>query len=84
MVPAFILLTIHWYDGVEPPLTGVALNVTAVPAQISPGGLAAMLTLTGRFGLTIIVIAFDVAGFPLVQVASEFRIQVMISPLTGK
>ena len=65
-------------------MTVVALNVTDVPAQISPEGLAAMLTLTGRFGLTVIVIAFDVAGLPVGQMAFELRIHVMMSPLTGE
>ena len=29
------------------------MNVTLVPAQIAPLGLAAMLTLAGRFGFTV-------------------------------
>ena len=42
-VPAFMLFTFHWYDGDDPPLTGVAVKLTVVPAHI---GLAeaAMLT----------------------------------------
>jgi hypothetical protein len=43
----------------------VAVNVTEVPAQIAPVGNAAILTLTGVVGLTVIVIAFDAAGLPL-------------------
>ena len=34
-------------------MVGVAVNVTLVPAQIAPLGLAAMLTLAGRFGFTV-------------------------------
>ena len=34
-------------------------------------GLAAMLTLTGRFGFTVMVRVFDVAGLPVGQVALE-------------
>ncbi len=31
LVPAFDPFTSHWYTGVVPPLTGVAVNVTEVP-----------------------------------------------------
>lgn len=47
------------------------MNVTEVPAQIVVPGLAAMLTLTGRFGFTVIVRVFDVAGLPVGQVALD-------------
>ena len=30
-VPAFVPLTFHWYEGVVPPLVGVAVKVTDVP-----------------------------------------------------
>ena len=63
-------------------MTGVAVNVTLVPAQT---GLAeaAIETLTGRFGLTVMLIAFDVAGLPVGHVASEVSTQVITSPLAG-
>ena len=32
-VPALTPLTFHWYAGINPPLTGVAVNVAFVPAQ---------------------------------------------------
>ena len=66
-----------------PPWVGVAVNVTDVPAQT---GFAEgeTETLTGRLGLTIIVIVFDVAGLLEMQtVIEEVRIQVTWSPLTG-
>ena len=34
----------HTYTGEAPPLTGVAVNVTDVPEQIAPAGLAAIET----------------------------------------
>jgi hypothetical protein len=48
-------------------LVGVAVKVTEVPAHI---GLdeAAIDTLTGRFGLTVITTSLDVAGLPVAQV----------------
>ena len=49
-----------------PPLVGVAVNVTLVPAQIVVA-LAPILTLAGKFGFTVIVILFDVAGDPVKQ-----------------
>jgi len=54
-----------------PPLVGVAVKVTDVPEQMVVPGLAAMLTLTGRFGFTVMVRVFDVAGLPVGQVALE-------------
>jgi hypothetical protein len=62
-------------------LVGVAVNVTEVPEQIAPDGTAAILTLAGRFGLTVIVIAFDVAGLPVAQVAFDVITTVIALPL---
>jgi hypothetical protein len=60
-------------------LDGVAVNVTDVPVQT---GLAeaAIDTLTGRFGLTVIVIVFDVAGLPVTHAALEVITQVTWAP----
>ena len=63
-----------------PPLVGVAVNVTLVPAQIVEDGLADMATLTGRFGFTVMVIPAEVAGLPVAQVALEVNTQVTTSP----
>ena len=52
-------------------MVGVAVNDTLVPSQIVLPGLAVMLTLTGRFGFTVIVILFDVAGLPVAQVSLD-------------
>ena len=67
MVP----FTFHWYAGVDPPFVGVAVKVTEVPAQT---GLAeaAIDTLTGSSGFTVIVTIFVVKGPP--QVPEEFCI----------
>jgi hypothetical protein len=72
----------HWYVGEPPPLTGVAVKVTAVPVQmlLAEGTIE---TLTGRTGLTVIVMAFEVAGLPLIQVSPEVITTVITSPLTG-
>ncbi len=63
-------------------MVGVAVYVTEVPAHT---GFAegAMLTLTGNVALTVIVIVFEVAGLPVVQVALEVRSQVTASLFTG-
>ena len=65
-----------------PPFTGVAVNVTEVPEQTGLAD-AATVTLTGRIGLTVIVIALDVAGFPEVQIADDVRTQLRIFPAAG-
>jgi hypothetical protein len=59
-------------------LVGVAVKVTEVPAQMVVAE-AAMLTLTGRLGLTVMVMAFDVAGLPVAQLALEVSTQVTMS-----
>ena len=65
-----------------PPLVGVAVKVTEVPAQT---GLAeaAIDTLTGSRGFTVMVTVLEVAGLPLGQVALEVRTQVTRSLFAG-
>jgi hypothetical protein len=65
---------------VVPPLVGVAVKVTLVPVHIVPEGTAAMLTLAGRLGFTVIVIALLVAGEPVAQVKLVVMTQVITSP----
>ena len=63
-------------------MVGVAVNVTFVPAQMVVEGLAAIETLTGKFGFTVIATVFDVAGLPVAQgVALDVKTQVTTSPL---
>ena len=61
-------------------MVGVAVNVTLVPAQMVVDGLAAILTLTGKFGFTVIVIVFDVAGLPVAHVAFDVNTHVTVFP----
>ena len=58
------------------------MNVTEVPAQTGFAE-AAIVTLTVRIGLTVIVTVFDVAGFPDGQVALEVSKQVIASAFAG-
>ena len=60
----------------------MAVKVTEVPAHT---GLAdgAIETLTGKFGLTVIVTVLEVAGLPVAQVAFDESTQFMISLLAG-
>jgi hypothetical protein len=60
----------------------VAVKVTEVPEQTGLAD-AAMLKLTGRFGLTVMVTVFEVAGLPVAQVAFDVSTQVIASVLTG-
>ena len=64
-------------------MVGVAVNVTDVPAQILPEGIAAMLTLAARTGSTDIVIGLEVAGLPVIQVALDIITTVIISLLAN-
>ena len=69
--------------GDDPPLVGVAVNVTLVPEQIVLLVTSdAMLTLTGRLLFTVIVMALLVAGLPVAQeVRFDVSSTVTISPL---
>ena len=59
----------------------MAVKVTFVPEQIVVDGLAEIVTLTGKFGLTVIVMPADVAGLPVTHVALEVSTTVIISPV---
>ena len=63
-------------------MVGVAVKVTEVPEQT---GLAeaAIATLTGKFGLTVMVTVLEVAGLPVAQVAFEVKMQVTASLFRG-
>ena len=79
---AIVPLTFHWYVGVEPPFTGVAVKVTELPVQT---GFAEGVTdtLTASSGFTFMVTVFEVAGLPLGQVALEVSTQITASLLMG-
>ena len=64
-------------------MVGVAVKVTLVPEQIVEDGEAAIATLAGKFGLTIIVTVFDVAGEPVAHVAVDVIATVTKSPLAN-
>jgi len=80
LVPTFAPFSFHWYEGVVPPFTGVAVKVTLVPAQIGFSE-ATMLTLAGNTGFTVMVMVFEVAGLPVAQGAFEVITQETVFPL---
>jgi hypothetical protein len=62
------------------------VKVTDVPEQIAPEGTAAILTLAGRIGLTVMVIPAEVAGDPVRQgvafeVITTVTTSVLLSPV---
>jgi hypothetical protein len=63
-------------------LVGVAVKVTLVPEQIVLAD-ALILTLTGRFGFTVMVTTFEVPGFPVTQVALEVITQLTVFPFAS-
>jgi len=82
LVPALTPLTCHWYWGLGPGFWGVAVKVTLMPEQT---GLAEaeMVRETGRYGSTVRVRMFDMAGLPEAQVVLDVRMQDTRSPLFG-
>lgn len=68
--------------GVVPPFTGVAVNVTGVPAQMLFCE-AAILTDAVRLGLTVIVMLLLVTIAGAAHMALLVIVQVTLSPLTS-
>ena len=63
-------------------MIGVAVKVTGAPAHTGFAD-SAIDTLTGSNGLTVMLTALDIAGFPEVQVSTEVRTQVRELPFDG-
>ena len=63
-------------------MVGVAVKVTKVEGQTGFAE-AAIETLTGRFGLTVMVTVLEVAGLPVAQVAFEVITHVTALVLAG-
>ena len=83
VAPAILIpFTFHWYVGAEPPLMTDEVKLTKVPGQI---GLTDGTTviLTGNSGFTIMLTGFEVAGFPVAQIALEVSTHVMALVFAG-
>ena len=65
-----------------PPLVGVAVNVTFVPAQIVLPGFALILTDGATDPVTIIVVPLEVAVVGLAQASDDVITTVITSPFT--
>ena len=61
-------------------MVGVAVKVTEFPTHIVLAD-ADIDTLADRFGLTIMVTVFDVAGLPVEQITFDVMTHVIWSPL---
>ena len=55
-VPTLLPFNFHWYDGDAPPLVGVAVNVTELPAHTEVEDAE---TATDGVTLTVIVVAVE-------------------------
>jgi len=80
LVPVFTPFTFHWYEGFDPPLTGVAVKFTIVPGQTAVEGLDVIETAGVSNGFTCMVIEFDVAEGGDAQATLEVSITVTTSP----
>ena len=80
--PLFNPFLFHWYDGRVPPLKGNAVKVTPFPTQ--KGFVdAEIVTPAGKFVFTVIIIVFDAAGLPMIQLSVDEIKHSTWSPLTG-
>ena len=59
------------------------MKVTELPAQIAPCGDTDILTLAGSTGFTVMVIGFEVAGFPDTHVKEDVITTVTTSLLAS-
>ena len=74
--------TFHWKAGAVPPFTGVAVQVTDVPAH-TVVAVAVIDKLTGSNGFTVMVTVLEVVGLPVVQVSLDVNTQEIVFPLVG-
>jgi hypothetical protein len=80
--PVIVPFTFQRYTGAEPALVAVAVNVTAVPAQILV--LLDVMAIVGVTAvLTFIVKLFEVAVVGIAQAEDEVRTQLTIAPLVN-
>lgn len=68
-MPAGVAFTYHWYEGV-PPLVGVGVKVTLVPAHMVVAD-AATVTEGTSVAFTVMVIGVDVAVVGEAQASEE-------------
>jgi hypothetical protein len=80
LVPALVPSTFHWYDGVLPPLVGVAVNVTELPLHTVVLGVE-IVTDGVTVPVTVIVSELDVAVVGDAQPELEVKTQVTACPL---
>lgn len=74
-VPTFPPFTCHWYAGVEPPLTGLALNVAEIPEHI---GLVPDVWAIETAGLTELLTVTVTAELVAVGMLAQEELLVMI------
>jgi len=81
LVPALVPFTFHWYEGVVPPLVGVAVKVTDEPeaAGLVPAVIA-MLTDGATDGFTLIVILLLDAVVEVAQAEFEVIVHATTAP----
>ena len=77
LVPAFTPLTCHWYDGLAPPLVGVAVKVTDPPSQMVV--VLAAIETSGSTLVDVMVTGLLVA----VGVDAQARLLVIITVTTS-
>ena len=82
LVPTFEPFFFHWYAVLVPPLVGVAVQVTDVPA-VTLLAEAEMLIPAATVGVTVMVTWFDVAGLPVVHDRLDVSTQVTTSLFVG-
>lgn len=66
----------------ETPLTGDAVKVTELPAQIAPAGFAVIVTLEGRFGFTVMFLTAE-AGEHVPPVEVSVRVAAPVNEAGG-
>jgi hypothetical protein len=82
LMPTFIPFSFHWYAGLVPPFSTVAVNVTFVPAQTTMAD-AAMFTEGVTWVVTVTDIELDMAVATVKQVSFEVSSHVTWSPLVS-
>jgi hypothetical protein len=88
-VPTSPPFSFHWYEGVVPPLVGVAMKVTGIPGQtsgvvVNAGEVDIILTEGTTTGFTVMVISEDEAVSGLPQASLDVNTTETFWPLVSE
>ena len=81
MVPTFAPFSFHWYEGVAPPPTGVAVKVMLVVGVTTPEALDEIDTDAVTNGVAVVVAVNEVALHPAAVVTVTEKLPLVVTTI---